>query len=152
MEDREHQIVAVARLGARDEGLLGEQSLKRQARSVELGLPPLPIGGCRLEALPKRLSRASSEIFVILGCKTQDKVRVDEAAKRGIEHVVRPKVDEARGVAGGLVSKEGWLVGKAVFEVGRDLPGVVYDFRAIVPSDRLSHSASLTAAISGAPI
>src|SRR5262249_60295625 len=74
---------------------------------------------------------AASEIVVIFRCETPDKIREDEAAKREIEHVVRPLVDEARGAPGNLVAKEGRLVGKAVFEVGRDLPGVVYDRRAI---------------------
>src|SRR5688572_26571394 len=101
------------------------------ACGVELGLPSRPIRGCLLEALPQRLLAGASEIFVIFGCKTPDKIRVDEAAKRGTEQVVRPKVDEACGAAGDLVSKQGRLGGKAGFEVGRDLPGIVYDHRAI---------------------
>jgi len=131
LKDREHQIVAVAWLGACDEWLLGEQSLQRQACRVKLGLPSRAIGGCLLEALPQHLLARASEIFVIFGCKTPDKIRVDQAAKSKIEDVIRPKVDEARGATRDLISKEGRLVGKAVFEVGRDLPGVVNDFRII---------------------
>src|SRR5262245_9268385 len=128
---REHQIVAVARLGASDEWLLSEQSLKRQARGVELDLPSRPISGCVLEALPQRLLARASEIVVILRCETPDKVRVDQAAQRKVEHVIRPQTYEARGAPGNRVSKQGRLVGKTVFEIARDLPGVVNDLRAI---------------------
>src|SRR5262245_55703360 len=101
---REHQIVAVARLRASDEWLLGEQSLQWQARGVELGLPSRPISGCVFETLPQCFLARAPEIVVIFRCETPDEIRVDETAQRGIEHVVRPHVDEARGAPGNRVA------------------------------------------------
>src|SRR5262245_8280888 len=127
LKNREHEIVAVARFGSSNVGLLSKQSLKRQACGVELGLPFWPVGACLLGSLPECLLARASEIFVIFGCEAPDKIRVDERAQRQVEHVVRPHVDETRGPPGNRVAKQGRLVGKAVFKIGRDLPGIVHD-------------------------
>jgi hypothetical protein len=125
-ENGEDNVICILRTVTADERLFCKQLFQRHASGVEFLSPAFAFAPGLLDRHAQLGLARSHKVIAIFRAKTMDEIREYYLAQGWVKSGISPSIDESRhGTACGS-AKQRESIGKSVFKIGRNIPGVVH--------------------------